>query len=247
MGRLLKMVAISGLLLGCFVTNAPAVTARGYQEVDTSDVRRMMQNEDVLVVFPLSPIEFNNLHISGSVNIPMARLARELPRDKSRKIIFYCLGVKCVASWRAAEKAIELGYRNVFAYREGLPAWVRAGYPTEIVEKLPVVAVEKISTGELVGMLATEDMILVDVNFEDDAHAFYIDHPKRVHIPIDNLDSSLDLLPKNKTLVLVCLKGKRAPTACRFLKGQGYQRVFVLEGGVQKWILEGRPVKQVSS
>lgn len=247
MMRILKLVAILILILGCFVTSAPSATAPGYREIDTTEVRRMMANEDVLLVFPLSPIEFNDRHIPGSINIPMARLAKDLPKDKSQKIIFYCLGVKCVASWRAAEKAVELGYRNVYAYREGLPAWVDAGYPTKVVDKLPDISIDTITTGELAGMLLTEDMILVDVNLNDDAHAFYIDHPKRVHIPLDEFDASLELLPKEKTLVLVCLKGKRAPTACKFLKGKGYDKLFVLEGGVQKWILEGRPVKQVGS
>lgn len=222
---------------------SPAVGAvQGYQDIDTAGVRRLLDAGDAEVIFPLSPIEFSDLHIKGSVNIPMEQLADKLPDDKNRKLVFYCLGIKCVASWRAAEVAVELGYRQVYAYREGLPAWVAAGYPTESFAKLPEVEVDQISTLELSQLLGSNDIVLLDINLREDAHKFHIDHPKRVHIPLDELDASLAQLPRNKQLVVICLKGKRSPTACRYLKGQGYQKVAMVDGGVQKWILEGRPV-----
>ena len=174
----------------------------------------------------------------------MDLLEDQLPEDKNKALIFYCLGVKCVASWRAAEKAVELGYQNVYAYREGLPAWVKAGYPTETNEKLPEVDVASISTSDLTTMLASQDIILVDINLVEDAQKFYIDHPKRVHIPLDELNVRLPQIPKDKTVVIMCLKGKRSPTAVRYLIGKGYKDVVMVNGGIQKWVLEGHPVKQ---
>lgn len=225
---------------------ASAFAAGTYQDIDTAGVKKMMDKGSVVVVFPLSPIEFDDLHIKNSVNIPMDQLAAGLPKDKNRPLVFYCLGIKCVASWRAAEKAVALGYQNVYAYRDGLPAWVEAGYPTVTTAKLPDVEVKHISTADLAAMLDQDDIILVDINLSEDANKFYIDHPKRIHIPLDELNTRLAQIDRDKKVVIMCLKGHRSPTAVRYLVGQGYKDVVMVDGGIQKWVLEGRPVKRVS-
>ena len=243
--RKLLLILIVGIMPVLLTPNfAPA--AQGYQDIDAAGTKALMENADALVVFPLSPIEFDNKHIEGSVNIVMDMLEYDLPKDKERKIVFYCLGIKCVASWRAAEKAVDLGYKNVYAFREGIPGWEKAGYPLVTVKPLPDTEIEQVSTTDLAVMLDNDDVILVDINLEEDAHKFYIDHAKRLHIPLDELNVSLPQLPKDKKIVIICLKGKRSPTAVKYLIGQGYTDVVMVKGGVQKWVLECRPVKRVS-
>ena len=235
------------LMLTIFLVSLGTIAdAKKYGEVDAKATKDMMEKENALVVFPLSAIEFGDLHIKGSVNISMDLLAEQLPKDKSQKIIFYCLGVKCVASWRAAEKAVSLGYKNVFAFREGLPGWTAAGYPTVSIEKLPDVKIKKITTSELSGQLDNNLVVLLDVNLTEDAKKFYIDSPQRVHIPLDVLHLKVATLNKNDAIAVLCLKGKRSPTAARYLAGLGFGNVTVVEGGIQKWVLEGRSVKQGS-
>ncbi len=232
--------------LSVLLTSTAVLAAKGYQDIDAAGTKALMENEGALVVYPLSPIEFDNKHIKGSVNIVMDKLATDLPGDKNRKLVFYCLGTKCVASWRAAEKAVELGYKNVYAFREGIPAWEAAGYPMVTVKALPDVEVNQVSTEDLASMLAKDDITLVDINLNEDADKFYIDHAKRVHISLDELNVRLTELPKDKKIVVICLKGKRAPTAVKYLTGQGYNDVVMVKGGVQKWVLDGRPVKRVN-
>lgn len=239
-GRCLVVTFALSLFL---IAISSVAVAKQYDEVDAATVKKMMTSEDTLVIFPLSPIEFNNLHIKGSINIPIDDLETKLPKDKSKKLVFYCLGVKCVASWRAAEKAVELGYKNVYAFREGLPGWTAAGYPTTTIEKLPDVDVKKISTAELASKLATDPVVLVDVNFNSDANKFHIDHAKRIHIPLDELHLKMAELDPDKQTIIICLKGQRAPIAARYLTGKGFSDVMVVEGGVQAWVLDGRAVK----
>ncbi|MBW6511682.1 MAG: rhodanese-like domain-containing protein [Desulfuromonadaceae bacterium] len=244
MRKLLLMVLVG--FLSVLLTSTTALAAGGYQEIDAAETKALMEKEGALVVFPLSPIEFDNKHIKGSVNIVMDKLATDLPADKNRKLVFYCLGTTCVASWRAAEKAVELGYKNVYAFREGIPAWQAAGYPMVTVKPLPDVAVKKISTGELASMLANDDITLVDINLNEDAHKFYIDNAKRVHIPLDELNSRLAEIPRDKKIVVICLKGKRSATAVKYLTGQGYTDVVMVRGGLQQWVLDGRRVKRTN-
>ena len=218
--------------------------AANYQEIDAAGVKKLMDKGNTLVVNPLAPIEFGNEHIAGSVNIPIENLKTGLPKDKAMPIVFYCLGEKCVYSWRAAEDAVALGYSNVYAFRGGIPAWKAAGYPVASTLTLPDIDVPAISTEKLATILATDDIVLLDINCEEDADKFWIDTPKRVYIPLKDLADSYTSIPKNKKVVVLCLKGHRSPTAARYLVLKGYKDVQIVEGGIQKWVLEGRPVKK---
>jgi rhodanese-related sulfurtransferase len=242
--RKLLLTLTAGMVF-VILTSAFASAANGYKDIDAAGTKALMENADALVVFPLSPIEFDNQHIQGSVNIVMDMLESELPEDKERVIVFYCLGIKCVASWRAAEKAVALGYKNVYAFREGIPGWANAGYPLVSVKPLPDVDVEQITTAELAALLGNDNIILLDINLKEDARKFHINHAKRVHIPLDELQVSLPQLPRDKKIVVICLKGKRAPTAVKYLIGQGYEDVVMVKGGVKQWVMDGRPVKRV--
>ncbi|PLX99291.1 MAG: hypothetical protein C0623_09435 [Desulfuromonas sp.] len=248
-----RMVKVGVLvLLIIAIASVPAVAKsnliNGYQEINATKLKTIMDESDPLVVFPLSSIEFNDLHIAGSVNIPLHALNEQLPTDKERTLVFYCLGMKCTASWRAAEKAVKFGYSNVFAFRAGLPAWVAAGYPTVSTVKLPKVDVEKISTDKLYGMVeGDDDIVVLDVCLKRDAEKFWIDSPKRIHIPLDELEARINEIPKDKKIAVICLKGKRSPTAIRYLTAKGFTDLLSIKGGMQQWILEGKPVKTKSS
>jgi rhodanese-related sulfurtransferase len=239
-GRILFFLTLCILVL---TSSLPAL-AKNYQDIDAPTLKAMMDKGEALVVFPLSKIEYNNLHIRGSVNIDLENIAKELPADKSRKIVFYCLGEKCTASWRAAEKAVNLGYTDIYTFRAGLPAWVAVGYPTETIEKLPEVKLQKISTDDLQSMLLRDpDLVLLDVCLEVDARKFWIDSPKRIHIPADDMQERYGNIPRGKKVAVICLKGTRAPTIIRYLTAKGYKNLLLVEGGMQKWIMEGKPVK----
>ena len=72
-----------------------------------------------------------------------------------------------MASTTAASLAVKLGYEKVYAFRDGLPAWVSEGYDTITYESLPKTKVENISTADLKKMMdAKEDMVLLDIRFK---------------------------------------------------------------------------------
>lgn len=241
MSQACRVFLIAFLLI---LAGAVSVIAKDYQEIDAASLKVMMEKENVLVVFPLSVIEFNDLHIRGSVQMPLEELERKLPANKDQKLVFYCLGEKCTASWRAAEIAVKLGYRNVYAFRGGLPAWTAAGYPTDSVEKLPEVKLKTISIDELQSQLKSEkDLVLLDVCLELDAKKFWIDTPKRLHIPADDIPDHYSEIPRNKKIAVICLKGTRSPIIVRYLTAKGFKNLVTVEGGMQKWLMDGKPVK----
>jgi len=53
-----------------------------------------------------------------------------LPKEKGRKLVFYCLNKFCTASHVAAGRAKGFGYKNVYVMSEGIKAWKEAGLAT---------------------------------------------------------------------------------------------------------------------
>lgn len=66
--------------------------------ITTEELKKLYDsNEDFLLINALSPIEFAEMAIKGSVNIPYEHLKQgieKLPADKSKKLVFYCKGPK---------------------------------------------------------------------------------------------------------------------------------------------------------
>ncbi len=240
----MNIIKFLPLLFLSLILTANIALAEKYREIDAQGVKKLLDAGNALVIFPLTPIEFDHEHIPGSINIPIEFLAGKLPADRKIPVVFYCIGVKCVYSWRAAEIAADLGYSNAHAFRGGIPEWKAAGYPTTSILKLPDVVVPAVSPEKLAQMLEKEDMVLVDINSEADAGRFWIDTPKRVYISLNNLRDSYTYLPKDKKIAIVDLRGQRGPTAVRFLMVKGFKNVFYLEGGLERWVFEGHPIKR---
>ena len=55
---------------------------------------------------------------------------RELPADRSARLVFYCANERCTASLQAARRALEAGYRDVAVLPVGIQGWKAAGQPT---------------------------------------------------------------------------------------------------------------------
>ncbi len=50
---------------------------------------------------------------------------------KDEPIVSYCNGERCLRSSKTAADLVKLGYKNVYYFRDGFPAWNDAGYPIE--------------------------------------------------------------------------------------------------------------------
>ncbi|HYO39706.1 MAG TPA: rhodanese-like domain-containing protein [Nocardioidaceae bacterium] len=72
-------------------------------------------------------------HIPGAVNLPpheVRRLAPRELRDKAIPIVVYGAPGSSNAAV-VAEQLVELGYRDVSLYEDGLEGWIAAGLPVE--------------------------------------------------------------------------------------------------------------------
>ncbi|OKY76162.1 MAG: hypothetical protein BM485_02620 [Desulfobulbaceae bacterium DB1] len=76
--------------------SASIVHGKPLQYITAPEVKNMIENTPhVVVINVLSDIEYNGLHIPGSINIPVVDFpgTKLLPADKSTPLIIYCMGL----------------------------------------------------------------------------------------------------------------------------------------------------------
>ena len=137
-----------------------------------------------------------------------------------------------------------MGYTNVAVYNEGLPEWVKRGYPARLKKVYPEIEIPTVGAAELKAKLdAKADLVVVDVRDEDDVRSGRIAGSRTLDLEV--LDTRYAELPKGKRIVLVDLHGKQTQVAGRFLAWKGFEDVVRLDGGfVGGWIKAGFPVAQ---
>lgn len=81
-----------------FISAPLAVLAQPVPVVTTDELKRMFDaKQDFVLADALSPIEFAEDRIAGSVNLPYSAIRSgraKLPHDKARRLVFYCKGPK---------------------------------------------------------------------------------------------------------------------------------------------------------
>jgi len=109
------------------------------------DQAKKQFDEGVLFVDARVAAEYAEEHIKGAVNVvykeTYPREAKtdpadtfdvtKLPQDKDKALVFYCNGSPCWKGYKGAEAAIKSGYKQVYWFRDGLPAWTAKGFPVE--------------------------------------------------------------------------------------------------------------------
>jgi len=90
------------------------------------------QDNSVLVINVLSPEQYKDAHIKGSINVPFDQVEAYAKKvDKKREVVFYCANYMCSASGASAEMFKKLGFENVWAYEGGTAEWYQLGYPID--------------------------------------------------------------------------------------------------------------------
>jgi len=106
----------------------------GATTVDAAAAKALFDQEAAFVDLRKENV-WNSGRVPGAIWIDFKNAfnqqALESEVDKDEKVVFYCSGVRCPRSSKAATKALAWGYTDVFYFREGFPAWKGAGYPVE--------------------------------------------------------------------------------------------------------------------
>jgi len=66
--------------------------------------------------------------------------------------------------------------------------------------------------------------------------------PQSRNVPAADISNKLGSLPKDKPIIVVCERGRSSVGIVNTLKGNGYQEVYCLQGGLAAWIEAGMPL-----
>ncbi|MBD3649019.1 MAG: rhodanese-like domain-containing protein [Pseudomonadales bacterium] len=99
-----------------------------------------------------------------------------------------------------------------------------------------------ISPSNLVTLMNRQDAVVVDIRDQKEFKQGHISGA--INIPYSSLDSRASELEayKEKPVIIVCKMGQTAGGAGRKLKGQGFQDVRRLSGGISEWTASSLPL-----
>lgn len=88
---------ITGILIATSPASAQHAIEKGIIFLNTSELKTIYGKGSFVLVNTLSPIEFREKRIAGSINVPLSHYADEkvsLPEDREARLVFYCMGAK---------------------------------------------------------------------------------------------------------------------------------------------------------
>jgi rhodanese-related sulfurtransferase len=219
--------------------------------VSLAHIRKLMEEKaDFMLVDSRPERTFEKGSIPGAVNISDTQFDKQtarLPASKDTTLVFFCGGLKCDLSSKSAVKAKALGYKKVFVYPPGYPAWqaamgvgatpgAAAAQPVSGATATGPIAIEPGKEKGSIGVPSFErilkenpsQILVVDVRDEKDFKKGTF--PGAINIPIGELEKKLATLPKDKPIVFTCATGARS--------GEAYDTVKMLGGGVTAYFLD---------
>lgn len=103
-------------------------------------------------------------------------------------------------------------------------------------------AYSDIEAADLLNMLATQPLLLVDVRNADEMAKGII--PSAIHIPLAMLPVQHEALTKVENVAFYCRTGIRSTHAAAFLASKGCKNVYNLIGGTLAWEMAGHALVQ---
>jgi rhodanese-related sulfurtransferase len=133
----------------------------------------------------------------------------------------------------------KLGYKNIQVYSEGIPGWVKAGFPLD--KAIPRPEIPPLAPSQLQEKLG--DAYLLDIRFEGLYKQGHIKGSR--NIPIHLITRRFQEIPTGKRIIIIDLPGNPAWVPIGwFLKSKGYNDVMMLKGGMNAWQKEGLPLEK---
>ena len=101
----------------------------------------------------------------------------------------------------------------------------------------------KLLPGELQGMVREpqRSLVFLDVRPTSEVEGYPSPFPETVAIPLDELEFQWEELSEDDEIVIIDHKGLRGVRALQFLEAKGFERLWMLKGGLDAWAAEVDP------
>jgi hydroxyacylglutathione hydrolase len=93
---------------------------------------------------------------------------------------------------------------------------------------------------ELTERQRSDGVVVLDVRGEEEWRAGHI--PGSLNLPLGDLERRLDVVPRNRPVIVHCQTGARAAMAASLLRARGFNDVRLFQGGFAEWRAAGLPV-----
>ncbi len=246
----MKMFRFVSLVLLVVSLNAVCLAAEktkeGFSVISSEQLKGVLEKKPagLLLIDARSPQEYQDAHILNAVSIPLSALEKDssvLNAPKDAQLVFYCNGIKCGKSGKAAQIAQKMGYKDITIYSDGMPVWEEKGYPIYTgADYEKTVQTSKIKPAVVKALLdsAPTTVTVVDVR---DAKEFAEGHvPGAINIPVETFASGSGVLEKNRQIIVYCNSGGRSYNAYRKLIKLAYPNIAQMI--FEDWKSDGLPV-----
>ncbi len=214
---------------------APAWAAAGHPLLTTYDfVSKRMGF--IVIIDTRGPEVAKKGHIQGAVAIPLDQIEKEqhqFPLDKKAYIILYSQNTDLDKLSPVVNEISSWGFKRVFVLEGGFSGWlakngaIQRGMVSTKIFYLPRPHPGEITGDEFVNIARnyTPDKIILDVRTRAEAAMGMI--KGAINIPVDELSSRLNELPKDKEIITHCRTGLRAEMAYTILRNAGFKARFL--------------------
>ena len=255
------MKSLHCLVVGIVVTLVASVCTaeefpyrKDYPDVSIIELEALKAGYDdgsFVIVDVRSTIEYETIHPKGALHVSLSnadfesKLREVAENNPSKKIATYCNGITCLKSYNAAQKAVDAGMKNVYAFDAGIPAWAKA-YPADtLLVGKPIIDPEKqlipksefkkktISFEEFREKAAKTNTQVIDARDPIQRIGRLPGLENALPIPLDKLIKNIiqhDRM-KDRELVIFDQVGKQVRWVMYHLEDRGYKNYYFLKGG----------------
>lgn len=142
-----------------------------------------------------------------------------------------------------ARLAAQRGYTNIKVFSDGVPGWVKAGYPLDSSRAVPKMAIPTISYAELLTLKDTVTILDISPSKVPNTLGCI---PGSLRIPMKTLSRRSTEIPKDKPIVIVDYNAKQSQHAGSWLVAQGYSEVKSLRGGLIDAVKKGARLEKAA-
>lgn len=103
----------------------------GVQKLTPAQVSQEIRGGNVIILDANPKSIYRKHHVPTAQNINFVQFSDLLPKNRSKRLIFYCMNEMCTASHQAAEAAVKAGYKNVALMPSGINGWLKSELPIE--------------------------------------------------------------------------------------------------------------------
>lgn len=104
------------------------------EEISAEDLKEKMHHHghNTVVVDVLDEEHYEDSHIKGAINAPLAELKEKAAHwDKNKDYVVYCASHECPLSAQAYHELKALGFEHVHAFEGGMKEWKEKGFAVE--------------------------------------------------------------------------------------------------------------------